>query len=286
MNATSLFGSSLSTVGGILAAMAAIALLEALVPLHARGRWGRAHLAPNLALTAITFATNLLLNAALVALVLWLEARGFGLLRGLALPPLPAVLVAVAALDLSFYLAHVSWHRFPRLWRFHAVHHADPAVDVTTTIRQHPVEGVLRYAALAAMVIAIGPSVAAFTVYRAASALNALLEHANLRAPLWLDRLLSWVTTWPYMHKIHHSRVPEQTNSNYGNLFSCWDRLFGTFTPSQLGTRIEYGLDGFDRPALQTTRALLALPFHMPTPEAEHAEPRAQNPQALEARGA
>lgn len=286
MNATSLFGSSLSTVGSLLAAMAAIALLEALVPLHARGRWGRAHLAPNLALTFLTFATNLLLNAALLALVLWLEARGFGLLRGLALPPLPAALVAVAALDLSFYLAHVSWHRFPRLWRFHAVHHADPAVDVTTTIRQHPVEGVLRYAALAAMVIAIGPSLAAFAVYRAASALNALLEHANLRVPLWLDRLLSGVTTWPYMHKIHHSRVPEQTNTNYGNLFSCWDRLFGTFTPSHRGTRIEYGLDGFARPELQTTRALLALPFRMPVPAAESAEPRVQDPRALEARGA
>jgi sterol desaturase/sphingolipid hydroxylase (fatty acid hydroxylase superfamily) len=137
-------------------------------------------------------------------------------------------------------------------------------VDVTTTIRQHPVEGLLRYAAITAMAIAIGPSPAAFVVYRATSVLNALLEHANLRAPRWLDRALSLVTTWPYLHKIHHSRRPEQTDTNYGNLFPFWDRLFGTFTPSHEGMNVRYGLEGFDRRALQTTAALLVLPFRGP----------------------
>jgi len=94
------------------------------------------------------------------------------------------------------------------------------------------------YAAIAAMAIAIGPSPAGFAVYRTASALNALLEHSNLRAPRWLDTLLSLVTTWPHMHKVHHSRVPEETDTNYGNLFSLWDRLFGTYTPSHRGRTI------------------------------------------------
>lgn len=234
MNASFWLESTASTIGTIVAAMAAIALVEALVPLHARGRWHRAHLLPNLALTGLTFATNAFLNLALLALVVWLEQRGLGLLRQLSLPPLPAGLLAVAALDLAFYAAHVSWHEIPALWRFHAVHHSDPAMDVTTTIRQHPVEGLLRYAAMAAMVLAIGPSVTAFVVYRAASVVNGLLEHANVRAPRWLDALLALVTTWPHMHKVHHSRVPAQTDSNYGNLFSLWDRLFGTFTPSHV----------------------------------------------------
>jgi sterol desaturase/sphingolipid hydroxylase (fatty acid hydroxylase superfamily) len=253
--------SGFATIAYLLAGMAALAALETLIPLHARGRWNRAHLAPNFALTAVTFATNLVWNAALLALLLWLESRGLGLLRWLAVPALPAGILAVAALDLAFYTAHLSWHKIPALWRFHAVHHSDPAVDVTTTIRQHPVEGVLRYAAIAAMAVLIGPSPVAFAVYRAASALNALLEHANLRAPLWLDRLLALVTTWPYMHKVHHSRSPELTDTNYGNLFSIWDRLFGTFTPSHRGMQIAYGLDGFDHPELQTASALLALPF-------------------------
>jgi sterol desaturase/sphingolipid hydroxylase (fatty acid hydroxylase superfamily) len=261
MTPSTLFAAAFSTIGYLLAGMAVVAAVETLVPLHARGRENRAHLGPNLALTFITFATNLLWNAAVVALVIWLEANDFGLLRWLAVPPLPAAFLAVAAFDLAFYAAHVSWHVFPSLWRFHAVHHSDPALDVTTTIRQHPVEGVLRYVAIAAMAIAIGPTPAAFAIYRSASALNALLEHSNIRAPRWLDRMLSLVTTWPYLHKVHHSRLPEQTDTNYGNLFSFWDRLFGTYTPSDRGRHIRYGLDGYDRPELQTTTALLALPF-------------------------
>jgi sterol desaturase/sphingolipid hydroxylase (fatty acid hydroxylase superfamily) len=261
MTVVDFFASSSITIAYLVAAMAVVAAIEAAIPLHARGRWNRAHLAPNLALTAITFGTNLFLNVALLALVLGLEAAGFGLLRWLALPPLAASALAVAALDLSFYAAHVSWHKLPALWRFHAVHHSDPAVDVTTTVRQHPVEGLLRYAALAAMTLAIGPSPAAYAIYRTASALNGLLEHANLRAPRRLDALLSLVTTWPHMHKIHHSRRPEQTDTNYGNLFSFWDRLFGTFTPSWQGRDVRYGLEGMEDPAGQTTAALLALPF-------------------------
>jgi len=255
------FVAGLETIAAILAVMAIVAAVEVAIPLHARGRWNRLHLGPNLALTFLTFATNLCLNVALLALVVALERSGFGLLRWLPLPPLAAGIIAVAALDLSFYAAHVSWHTFPALWPYHAVHHSDPTVDVTTTIRQHPVESLLRYAAMGAMVLIVGPSPFAFALYRAASAVNGLLEHANVRAPRRLDGLLALVTTWPHMHKVHHSRTATQTNSNYGNLFSVWDRLFGTFTPSHEGTAIVYGLAGLDRPELQTTRALLAQPF-------------------------
>ena len=253
--------SGLVSITLILTAMAVVAAVEVAIPLHGRGRWHRAHLAPNLTLTFLTFATNLVLNTALLAVVVALEARGLGLLRWLAVPPLAAGVLAVAALDFSFYAAHVSWHRYLWLWRYHAVHHSDPAVDVTTTIRQHPVESLLRYAAMGAMVVVMGPSAVAFSIYRVASALNGLLEHANVRAPRRLDAFLSLITTWPHMHKIHHSRTQTETNTNYGNLFSVWDRLFGTFTPSYKGATVVYGLAGCDRPDLQTTRALLAQPF-------------------------
>ena len=260
--------SGLGAIAIILAAMTAVAALEVVLPLHARGPWNRRHLAPNLGLTFLTFATNLVMNVGLVAFVLVLERRHLGLLRSLAVPPLAAAGIAVAALDFSFYAVHVLWHTYPSLWRFHAVHHSDPAVDVTTTIRQHPVESVMRYAVMGLMVLLVGPSPAAFAAYRVASALNGLLEHANLRVPAWLDRLLALVTTWPHMHKVHHSRVAAQTNSNYGNLLSVWDRLFGTFTPSSAGTTITYGLDGLDRPESQTMRALLAQPFRESEPTA------------------
>jgi len=253
--------SGIDTVGAILVTMAVVAAVETVVPLRARGRWSRAHLAPNLALTFITFATNLVFNGALVTLLAALESPRFGLLHRIALPPVAAVAVVLLVLDFSFYVAHVAMHRIPGFWRFHRVHHSDPMVDVTTTIRQHPGEGVIRYAFMAAFALVLGPSPAAFAVYRVASALNGLLEHANVRVPLGLDRALSLVTTWPTMHKLHHSRRASETNTNYGNLFSLFDRLFSTFTPPGDGTRIVYGLDGFDDPAVQTTAGLLALPF-------------------------
>ena len=250
-----------STIAVILAAMAIVALIETAIPLHARGRWSRSHLGPNLALTFLTFATNAVLNVALVVTLTWLQPDGPGILHRVALGPLMTVVIVVLVLDFSFYVAHVAMHKVPAFWRFHRVHHCDPAVDVTTTIRQHPGESLIRYAFMAAFAIALGAGPAAFAVYRVWSALNGLLEHANIRAPLWLDRLLSLLTTWPHMHKIHHSRVPQQTDTNYSNIFSLWDRLFFTFTPSRQGTTIVYGLEGFDDPATQTTAGLLALPL-------------------------
>ena len=129
------------------------------------------------------------------------------------------------------------------------------------TIRQHPGEGIIRYAFMAAFAFAIGASPGAFAVYRSWSVLNGLLEHANLRVPLWLDNGLSLVTTWPNIHKVHHSRRAPEINSHYGNIFSIFDRLFFTFTPASRGLTIPYGLDGFDDSAAQTTAGLLAIPF-------------------------
>jgi sterol desaturase/sphingolipid hydroxylase (fatty acid hydroxylase superfamily) len=255
------FAPTIPTVGGILVAMAIVAWIETAVPLHVRSRWNRFHVRPNLALTFLTFATNAFLNAALVATLFRLEAHGVGLLRVAALPRLAAGIIAVLALDFSFYICHVAMHRVPAFWRYHRVHHADPAVDVTTSIRQHPGESVIRYGFLAAFAFAIGASPGAFAVYRVWSALNGLLEHANIRVPLWLDGALSLFTTWPYMHKIHHSRTADQSNTNYGNICSLFDRLFSTFTPSRHGERIAYGLDDFDDPAMQTTAGLLVMPF-------------------------
>jgi sterol desaturase/sphingolipid hydroxylase (fatty acid hydroxylase superfamily) len=262
-------GHTFSTISMILAAMAAIALLEALVPLHAHGPTGRAHLRPNLALTFLTFATNAALGGALVMALFWFEPKPLGLLRGLARSPLLSGAVAVVVLDFSFYVTHVALHKLPAFWRFHRVHHCDPVVDVTTTIRQHPGESLIRSAFLAAFALALGVGPVAFGVYRAASALNGLLEHANLRMPRQIDRVLSWITTWPHMHKVHHSRNAAETDTNYGNLFSAWDRLFGTFTPSERGMAIAYGLDGFDDAATQTTAGLLAVPFRAARKSAE-----------------
>jgi sterol desaturase/sphingolipid hydroxylase (fatty acid hydroxylase superfamily) len=267
-----------ATVLLILAAMGVVALVETVLPLHARGRWHRAHVRPNLGLTCIAFATNLLFNSALVVILFALETSHGGLLARLSLPAAVSAVVAVIALDLSFYVAHRVMHWSPICWRFHAIHHSDPALDVTTTIRQHPAESVIRYAFMGAAAIVLGPSPGAFAVYRLWSALNGLLEHANIHAPERLDKLLSLVVVTPNMHKVHHSRTASETNTNYGNIFSLFDRACATFTPSRRGTQVAFGLDGFDEDALSSTSTLLAHPFRRPLPSAPaRYEPMAQS---------
>ena len=261
MTPTSLLQTSGSTIVAILGAMGLIALLETAIPLHARTRSNRAHLGPNLALTFITFATNVGLNGGLMLLLLQLDHARFGILRWSGLDPRIADAIAVVFLDLSFYVAHVAMHKVPALWRVHRVHHSDPVVDVTTTIRQHPLEGIIRYAFMLAFACAFGVGLPAFIVYRTWSALGGLLEHANLRVPRWLGSALALVTTWPNMHKVHHSRDVRESDTNYGNIFSWFDRLFGTFTPSARGETVICGLDGFDDARSQSTSGLLAMPF-------------------------
>jgi sterol desaturase/sphingolipid hydroxylase (fatty acid hydroxylase superfamily) len=278
MTLSDLLRTNVSTMAAILSAMALVALIELAIPLHRRGPAHRAHLGPNLGLTAITFATNIFLNGALMVLLAWLEARGLGILRWMSLGALPAAILAVLALDFSFYVAHVAMHKVPAFWRAHRVHHSDPVVDVTTTIRQHPLEGVIRYGFMALFASVFGVSLGAFVVYRAWSALNGLLEHANIKVPRWLDQALALVTTWPNMHKVHHSRALRETDSNYGNIFSWFDRLFSTYTPSWRGEAVvDCGLDGFDDPRSQRLGALLSLPFR---PGAPSPAPLSSDPSA------
>jgi sterol desaturase/sphingolipid hydroxylase (fatty acid hydroxylase superfamily) len=258
----------LRSIGAIAALMALVALVEVAVPLRKRSERHRAHIGPNLALTAIAFGTNLVMNVALVSALVWMEARGLGLLRMFDVHSVAATIAAIAALDLATYGAHVAMHKVPFLWRLHRVHHSDPVLDVTSSIRQHPGESAWRYLALAACAIGLGVGPGAFAVYRVLSAVTAIFEHANVRVPLGVDRVLSLVTTWPGVHKIHHSRDAALTDTNYGNVLSSWDRLFGTFTPVDRVAAVEYGLDGEDDPKLQTTAALLATPFRPSPPDA------------------
>ena len=220
MRATEGLVSSLRTIASLLAIMGLVAVVEATVPLHARGSWHKVHVGPNLALTFITFGTSLVFNMTRVSILFALDASHVSLLRLGSLPPLATTALAVVLLDLSFYVAHRAMHWSPSFWRFHAIHHSDPAVDVTTTIRQHPGETVIRYGFMAAFAIAFGTSPEAFALYRVWSVVNGFLEHANVRVPRRLDTVLSGIVTTPNMHKVHHSRSIGETNTNYGNIVS------------------------------------------------------------------
>jgi protein-tyrosine-phosphatase len=168
-------------------------------------------------------------------------------------------LLGIAALDLATYVAHVAMHKSPFAWRFHRVHHSESEVDVTTAFRQHHGETLWRVAWQLPPILLLGLPFGVVVLYLTLSTLNAQLEHANLRVPDRLDRIVRRLFVTPNMHKVHHSRLQPETDSNYANIFSLWDRLFGTYTrDADLGA-LRYGLEGFDEN--QTLRRLLRLPF-------------------------
>lgn len=253
--------SNFATMGVLFGSMAVLAVVEILVPLYARERSRRPHAFPNLVLTLVTFGFGMFFGAAILMLLAWQQASGLGILNAYAVQPIWGLIAGVLVLDFATYVCHVAMHKVPGWWAFHRVHHSDFAVDVTTTFRQHPGETFIRYGFLVAAGTVFGVSPVAFVVYRTLSAVTALVEHANVRVPAWVDDVLSLAVTWPTLHKVHHSRDARETDTNYGNIFSIWDRLFLTFTPARRGREVVYGLDGFDDARDHTVAGLLALPF-------------------------
>jgi sterol desaturase/sphingolipid hydroxylase (fatty acid hydroxylase superfamily) len=245
----------------LLGLMALLSLLETLLPFARERAWRKRHWLPNLAFLGLTLSLSFACNAGAVLVSAWLHTRGVGLLAGAALSPAAWLLIGVFALDASTYACHRSMHHLPLLWRAHRVHHSDPLVDVTTALRQHPLEGLWRTLFVLAPAWALGVPAQAVGLYRVISALQGLAEHTNVK--LWdpLDRALSLAICTPNMHKLHHSRRALETDSNYGNLLSLFDRAFATFQSPEPGRRVDYGLDGYDAPEAQRLGALLRLPF-------------------------
>jgi sterol desaturase/sphingolipid hydroxylase (fatty acid hydroxylase superfamily) len=159
------------------------------------------------------------------------------------------------------YLAHRMLHLFPILWRFHRVHHSDDFVDVTTTYRTHPVETVWRFLFVFVPVWIFGIPAQAVVIQRLLSATNGILEHANIRLWYPLDRFVSLIWVTPNVHKIHHSRELAETNSNYGNVLTLYDRMFGTFISSDRAGSVVYGLDEVDPDRIASFGRLLSMPF-------------------------
>jgi sterol desaturase/sphingolipid hydroxylase (fatty acid hydroxylase superfamily) len=197
-----------------------------------------------------------------VAAILALSLRPAGLIATLGWPRAAQTVVGVLCLDFSVgYLSHRTLHMSSYLWRFHRIHHSDDFVDVTTTYRTHPVETVWRFLFAVVPVWMIGIPAQAVVIQRFLQAAWGVIEHSNVR--LWrpLDRVMSlaWVT--PNVHKVHHSRALAETNSNYGNVLTIYDRLLGTYTPSERAYSVCYGLDDADPARSASFPGLLAMPF-------------------------
>lgn len=235
--------------------------VESIIPLYRYQNRRVRRALPNIALAVILVLMNLTLSFSSAYVAAFIVRNGVGLLNLVALPFWAQALFGVAALDFFAYLAHLLLHKSRLGWQFHRVHHSENAVDVTTAFRQHPGETVWRLLWQLAAIVAFGIPIWIVIIYLILSALNAQFEHANIRLNSHLDRFLRVVIVTPHMHKAHHSRDQPETDSNYSNIISLWDRLCGTYTPEVDFQRLRYGLDGFDVAERQTLTGLLKMPF-------------------------
>lgn len=221
------------------------------------------HAFVNLFFTATTVVVNFALAFVLLFAADWAVANRFGVL--FLAPELPLALqmpIGLLLLDLlSAWLPHWVQHKTPVLWRLHLIHHSDTHIDTTTANRHHPGESVIRFAFTVPAVIVVGTPMWMVFLYQALSVVLSQFNHANISLPTWLDRGLSWCIVSPDMHKVHHHYVLPYTDSNYGNIFSVWDRLFGTFRTLER-SQLVYGVNThMDTAQHGTVRALLMMPF-------------------------
>ena len=198
-------------------------------------------------------------DLALVGVTSWAEDRGLGLVPALGCPIAVAIVVTFLGMDLGAYLGHRWRHRWPSLWRLHRTHHTDPDVDVTTTLRQHPLDIVMIGVISAATTVLLGAPPLAVAIWSAGSSAWGLFAHARLRMPLRVERAMATVMQTPGTHRVHHAPERPLTDSNFGLVFSVWDRLFGTFSPPDPAQVT--GLDTADLAERQSVRAMLADPW-------------------------
>jgi sterol desaturase/sphingolipid hydroxylase (fatty acid hydroxylase superfamily) len=229
--------------------------------------FGRMRWLANVGLSA--FNTVLLRMSFVVvpALVVWaalcVEERGWGLLPALGVSGWAAAVLGFVVLDLAIYGQHVALHHVPVLWRLHRVHHADPDFDVSTGIRFHPVEILLSQVWKILVVLAVGVPAAAVLAFEIALNATSMFSHANLRLPRMLDSALRLAVVTPDMHRVHHSIVTAETNSNFGFNLSLWDRLFGTYRrePMSDQTTMPIGLSSYRDANATHFLWLLRFPF-------------------------
>ena len=172
---------------------------------------------------------RILFPTAAVGIALVAEANGWGVLNLVAVPDWLAILVAIIVLDLIIYAQHVLFHAVPLLWRLHRMHHADLDIDVTTGVRFHPVEILLSMVIKLGAVVALGAPALGVMIFEVLLNATSMFNHSNVRLPVGVDRWLRRILVTPDMHRVHHSIVRQETNSNYGFNLPWWDHVFGTY---------------------------------------------------------
>lgn len=239
-------------------------LLEGILPLATSKYKKWKHAVPNIFFTVTTILVNLPLAFLLLATSDWTAANNFGIINWLPEMPLWAyVILGLLLLDfIGAYLAHLTEHKVKPLWMIHLVHHTDHNVDTTTANRHHPLESMIRYSFTLFGVFLVGAPMGIVMLYQSLSLVLSQFNHANIKLPKSLDKALSYLIVSPDMHKVHHHYKLPYTDSNYGNIFSIWDRLCGTYLEYDRDN-IVYGVDTFfNEEENGKIGVLLKQPFH------------------------
>lgn len=250
--------------GGMLALMAGWEFLAPRRPQAiGRGlRWPN-----NLGIVVLdTLLLRLIFPTAAVGFALLADARGWGLFNAVAVPAWLGVVASVVVLDFAIYLQHVLFHAVPAFWRLHRMHHADLEFDVTTGLRFHPFEILISFGIKLAVVAALGPPAIAVLIFEVLLNATSMFNHGNVHMPVGLDSVLRWVVVTPDMHRVHHSVLPHETNSNFGFNLPWWDRLLGTYCaqPRAGHERMTLGIEQFRTPRDLRLNQLLIQPFRGP----------------------
>ena len=237
--------------------------IESIIPLFNFNYKKFKHALPNFFFTLTTIIVNFSLAFILLLVSDWVTENNFGLLNyGQFLPLSLYIIFGVLFLDLiGAYLPHYVQHKVKFLWKIHLVHHSDHKVDTTTANRHHPFESVVRYLFTLLGVAILGANMGLVFLYQSLSVVLSQFNHANINISPKIDKFLSLFIVTPNMHKVHHHYVMPYTDSNYGNIFSFWDRLFGTFK-SLNPSKIIYGVDTFfNEKENESIKSLLLRPF-------------------------
>ena len=246
------------------AIFAALALWEIFAPRRALVAGRKPRWPSNLGVLVLdSLLVRMLIPTAAVGAALFAAGRGYGLFNLAGLRLSIALFLGFLALDLVVYLQHVVFHKVPLLWRLHRMHHADLDIDFTTGVRFHPFEILISLAIKIAVVIVLGIPAVAVVLFEVMLNATSMFNHANVAMPAWLDGVLRLIVVTPDMHRVHHSVVRQEADSNFGFNLPWWDWLFGTYRPEPAAGHdgITIGLPIFRNPRELRLDRLLTQPF-------------------------
>jgi sterol desaturase/sphingolipid hydroxylase (fatty acid hydroxylase superfamily) len=252
---------SADRIGLICACLAFAIVLEALIPMFEFEGQKFKHVARNLTFVLTSGIVTIAL-AYLAFEILQIDEYRYGLLNLVAFPLWVDMVLSLIVLDFfGQYFIHVCLHHNRWLWKLHLVHHSDTEVDASTGTRHHPGDILVRESLIFCVIMVFGIAPQWYVLYRIITPFFAYFTHANIALPPGLDRMLSLLIVTPNMHKFHHHDARPWTNTNYGNILSCWDRLFGTYT-YQDPSFVRYGLDTVDAAQADNLAYQFSLPFN------------------------